>query len=138
MKLIEGVSKGGYGTVMKVENTVNKKIYAMKVIKKSFKTSNSLMIELYGMKNISSHGENNDGKNHPFLQEFYGAFESKNNVFILSEFISGGDCFYHLSTRSFSFTENQVRIILAELFLALEYLHSVLKLLHCDIKVCKK
>ena len=68
----------------------------------------------------------------------HSAFETSGDVFFVLELVSGGDLFYHLTERfnatNFGFSEDETRILLAELVLALEHLHAA-GFLHRDIKV---
>ena len=51
------------------------------------------------------------------------------NIFIVSDYVSGGELFTHLYQRE-KFTEDEVRIYIGEIILALEHLHKVGTLPH--------
>jgi len=83
----------------------------------------------------------NQQTNAPFLQQCFDSFEDKFNVFFITELIRGGDLFFHLSELPLScnritngFSEDESRILLAEIFLGLEFLHQQ-NYIHCDIKI---
>ncbi|KAI5181045.1 hypothetical protein NEOKW01_1286 [Nematocida sp. AWRm80] len=58
----------------------------------------------------------------PFLMSMYGYFQTSTHLFFITEFASGGDLYFHLFNRSI--TPEEIRIILAEVILGLEYLHE--------------
>jgi serine/threonine protein kinase len=132
--VLDGLGQGGYATVVKVQHLISKECFAMKVISKTCSLSKrerhkeSLFNELKFMTEIPAS---------PFVQRCHFAFESPTNVFFVVDLITGGDLFHHLTRRSQSnstFSEDEVRTILAELFLALSHLHSH-HIVHRDIKV---
>lgn len=51
------------------------------------------------------------------------AFQDKLTLYLIMEFVNGGELFYHLQMAG-KFDENRVRFYMAELVLALEYLHK--------------
>lgn len=60
------------------------------------------------------------------------AFQTEGKLYIILEFMRGGDLFTRLS-REVMFTEDDVKFYLAELALALSYLHS-LGIVYRDLK----
>ncbi|KAI9728979.1 MAG: putative protein serine/threonine kinase [Chrysothrix sp. TS-e1954] len=71
------------------------------------------------------------GLNSPYVTKYYGSFLKGSDLWIIMEFCSGGSCSDLL--RPGKISEEYVTIILHELLLGLEYLHSDKKL-HRDIK----
>merc|ERR1712100_494807 len=61
--------------------------------------------------------------NHPYLVHLHYAFQTEQHIIFCMDFVRGGDLFYHLS-RVTLFKEAPARFIVAELTLALEYLHQ--------------
>jgi serine/threonine protein kinase len=61
--------------------------------------------------------------NHPFVMKLQFAFQDKVNLYLLMEFVNGGELFYHLQLAG-KFAEVRARFYLAETILALEYLHK--------------
>ena len=132
--VIGGLGQGSFADVVKVRNLETDKVYAMKVIAKkivvSQKARERLSMELCAMTKMPRS---------PFLQRCYGAFESATNIFFVVDLNSGGDLFFHLSSRfsekhGWHLSENEGRVILAELALAIEHMHEN-GYLHKDIKV---
>lgn len=120
------VGRGGFGRVWKVERKIRPEIYAMKEMSKAKATEkNSIKMiqnELLLLKHIR----------HPFLINMHYAFQSREYLYIILDYMSGGDLRYHIC-RQRTFTEQQVKFFISCLLLALEYLHSN-KLVHRDVK----
>ncbi|KAI5165935.1 hypothetical protein NEIRO02_0820 [Nematocida sp. AWRm79] len=58
----------------------------------------------------------------PFLLHIKGYFQTKTYVFFITEFVPGGDLYFHLQNRTIS--ADEIQMILAGLVLAIEWLHS--------------
>jgi ribosomal protein S6 kinase alpha-5 len=74
----------------------------------------------------------------PFLQKCHLAFENNFNIYFILDLHQGGDLFHHLLQRCLKgfngLEENEVKIILSEVYLALEHLHNH-NIIHRDIKI---
>jgi len=129
----DGLGQGGYGVVMEVEHTKSKRRFAMKAIAKDKlrrrRDRERLTLELKIMGSLPPS---------PFCQQYYEAFETKTCVFIMMDVQKGGDLFFHLmeriNTQGTALSEKEVRVILAELTLALEHVHKE-GYIHRDLKV---
>ena len=72
--------------------------------------------------------------NHPFIVNMHFSFQDYDNLYLIMDYLSGGDLRYHLSHRKSSlFTETQTKFFLSNIIIALEYIHSK-KIIHRDIK----
>jgi serine/threonine protein kinase len=60
---------------------------------------------------------------HPFVMKLQFAFQDEFHLYLIMEFINGGELFYHLK-KDTRFDENRAKFYCAELVLALEYLHE--------------
>ena len=69
---------------------------------------------------------------HPFIINMHFAFQTKDNLYIIMDYLSGGDLRYNMCKYK-RFSETQAKFILCCLILALEYLHHN-KIIHRDIK----
>jgi len=69
---------------------------------------------------------------HPFLVNIQYAFQDPSYVYLVSDFMAGGDLRYHLSKRV-KFSQEPTRFIVACLVAALQYVHSNC-IIHRDIK----
>ena len=124
----KNIGKGAFGKVLLVRLKNNKnKLYAMKVMKKQDVTESNLV------ENIRLEREIMEKGNSPFLVELFYAFQSKVNFYFVMEFIPGGDLFVLLRKQR-KFPEEAVRFYAVEVILALEYLHSKMKIIYRDLK----
>ena len=72
--------------------------------------------------------------NHPFIVNMHFSFQDSDNLYLILDYLSGGDLRYHLSHRKASlFNENQTKFFLSNIIIALDYIHSK-KIIHRDIK----
>jgi serine/threonine protein kinase len=121
---IKLIGKGSFGKVVLVKK--DDKYYAMKILKKKFlrefkqqfntKNERNLMIQL----------------NFPFIIKLNYAFQDVKKLYIVSEFMQGGELFYHLHRETF-FSEEKIRFYASEIILALEFLHNN-NIIYRDIK----
>lgn len=70
--------------------------------------------------------------NHPFIVKLHYAFQTEGKLYLILDFLRGGDLFTRLS-KEVMFTEEDVKFYLAELALALDHLHS-LGIIYRDLK----
>jgi serine/threonine protein kinase len=68
----------------------------------------------------------------PYIVKLYYAFQSKENLYLVMEYLIGGDLSTLLQAMGY-FDEDMARFYTAEIVLALEYLHS-LGITHRDLK----
>ena len=120
------VGKGAYGKVHQVRKKNDGRIFAMKVMRKEMliRTNNVsyTITERNILRNIR----------HPFIASLYYAFQTKGKVYLVMDFLNGGQLLYHMRKQAM-LSEQAVKIYAAEIVLALEYLHS-LDIVHRDIK----
>ena len=69
---------------------------------------------------------------HPFIVKLHYAYQTEGKVYLVLDFLRGGDLFTRLS-KEVMFTERDVQFYLAELSLALDHLHS-LGIVYRDLK----
>ena len=108
---------GSFGRVLLVRLKRNNKLYAMKILNKSFlkkrhqeehtKTERDLMVKI----------------NSPFVINIKFAFQDNSKLYIVTEFMQGGDMFFHLHEIG-KFKEDRAKFYFIELTLALEFLHK--------------
>lgn len=116
-KQIKQIGKGSFGEVYQVQKLTGTKsknqIYAMKILNKtSLKTKDRLRTVLE-RRILTSF-------NHPNLVNCHYAFQTTSDLYLILDYVAGGDLF---SLLGFTFTEDQVKFVCAELVLAITYLH---------------
>ena len=116
---IKLLGRGSFGEVLLVRLKANKKVYAMKILNKKLlkikkqqthtKTERDLMVKI----------------NSPFIVNIKSAFQDISKLYIVSEFMQGGDMFFHMHDgRIVTFNNEKARFYVMELVLALESLHK--------------
>ena len=125
-KQLKVLGKGKYGKVFLVEHIETKKLFAMKRLKKSDITN------LKKIEHIKTERNLLENLNHPFIVKLYYAFQDKENLYFVTDFMQGGEFFSFLS-KSVQLKEKQARFYLSEILLALEYIHNN-KCIYRDLK----
>jgi serine/threonine protein kinase len=92
-------------------------IFAMKVIRKDNVVKRNAVEHTMAENKILKH------INHPFLVNLKYAFQTKLHLYMVIDYLNGGELFYHL-TRDDYFSEERTRFYAAEVVLALGYLHD--------------
>jgi len=68
----------------------------------------------------------------PFLAKLHYSFQSDNELFLIMDFINGGELFHHLSVEK-RFSEDRTRFYAAQIVLGIDYLHN-LGVIYRDLK----
>ena len=87
------------------------------------KAENAVMKERLYLSNMRS----------PFIVNMICSFQDLNNLYLGLELLKGGDLRYHLINHTQTFTESQVKFLVSNLILGLEYIHSR-NIIHRDLK----
>jgi serine/threonine protein kinase len=125
-KKLKVLGKGSFGEVLLVQLFANKKYYAMKIlIKKQVKlrhqeahtkAERDLMVKI----------------NCPFIVNIKFAFQDEYKLYIITEFMQGGEMFFHLHKEK-KFSNEKTRFYVVEIILAIEFLHKN-NMLYRDLK----
>lgn len=99
---------------------------AMKVLNKGFLAKNNHLKYAISEANILKKAS------HPFVLKMHYSFQTPQNLYMILDLCSGGDLAYHLSIKEI-FEENEARFFIAEVLLAIEYIHS-LNVVYRDLK----
>ena len=126
-ELLKVIGMGAFGKVLQVRNRHSKQILAMKVISKRLLRRKSGYIE-----NVQAERNILTRIRHPFVVTMHCSFQSKEKLFIIMDFLAGGELFLRIG-REGIFLEKTAAFYLAEIILALDHLHS-LGILHRDLK----
>lgn len=111
------LGKGSFGEVFLVEKISNKKLYAMKVLRKDKILNQNLTRYAKTERNVLSI------MNHPFIVGLNSAFQTETKLYLILEYCPNGDL-GNLITKKRRFTEEVAKIYSAEITLALEALHN--------------
>lgn len=126
-ELLKVIGMGAFGKVLQVRNRQSQKILAMKVISKRLLKRNSGYVE-----NIHAERDILTKIRHPFVVTMHCSFQTKEKLFIIMDFLAGGELFLRLG-REGIFRESTAAFYLGEIILALDHLHSC-GVLHRDLK----
>lgn len=111
------LGRGGYGKVLQVRHRKRGGVYAMKVLRKSELVKRKQVRRTLTERDILSKVR------HPFIVKLEFAFQTDKKLYMGLEFVSGGDLFTVLS-RDGLVDETRARLYIAEIALALQYLHD--------------
>ena len=98
------IGKGGFGKVWKVIEKKTRLIYALKEMQKV------KVIDKRSEKAIKYERELLARMKHPFIVNMYYSFQDDDNLYIVLDYLQGGDLRYHVS-RYRKFTEEQTSIL---------------------------
>uniref|UniRef100_A0A1B6CU71 Ribosomal protein S6 kinase n=1 Tax=Clastoptera arizonana TaxID=38151 RepID=A0A1B6CU71_9HEMI len=127
-ELLKVLGQGSFGKVFLVRKVVgldSGTLYAMKVLKKATlkvrdrvrtKMERNILVDV----------------RHPFIVRLHYAFQTEGKLYLILDFLRGGDLFTRLS-KEVMFTEEDVKFYLAELALAVDHIHS-LGIIYRDLK----
>mmetsp|Transcript_32109 Transcript_32109/g.32491 ORF Transcript_32109/g.32491 Transcript_32109/m.32491 type:complete len:727 (-) Transcript_32109:516-2696(-) len=116
-----------FGKVLQVRNKQTSQILAMKIISKRQLRKKSGYIE-----NVQAERNILKRVNHPFVVNMHCSFQTRDKLFILMDFLAGGELFLRLGLEGI-FLENDACFYLSEIILGVDHLH-VLGILHRDLK----
>eukprot|EP00906_Rhabdomonas_costata_P023454 RCo033745 len=119
------LGEGAFGKVYRVKHKTTGMEHAMKVIEKSKLRTSQARAAMQGEKLLLQ------TLSHPYIVRLHRSFQTHDKLFLLMDYLPGGDCYY-LMTR-LRFPEEVVRIHTAQITLALSYLHS-LNIVYRDLK----
>lgn len=124
------LGKGGYGKVFQVRKCTGKDagtFFAMKVLHKAAIIRNQ-------KDTAHTKAERNilEAVKHPFIVGLSYAFQTDGKLYLILEYLSGGELFMHLE-REGIFLEDTACFYLAEIILALQHLHR-LGIIYRDLK----
>ena len=125
-RIVEKIGEGGMGVVFKAEDTVLKRIVALKILNKT------LVADKRNLERFFSEARSTASLTQANIVTVYDVGQIKDDYFISMEFIEG-DNFMNLIRRKKVFSPSQVVFIAIKLFKALDYSHRK-GIIHRDIK----
>ncbi|OMJ25022.1 Serine/threonine-protein kinase ppk18 [Smittium culicis] len=125
--LLKPISKGAYGSVYLAKKKSTGEYFAIKVLKKSDMIAKNQISNIKAERKIMIAQTDS-----PFVVKLLYTFQSRNYLYLVMEYLNGGDCASLLKTLG-SLSEEWTRSYLAEVVLGLENLHN-LNIVHRDLK----
>ncbi|KAI5635216.1 protein kinase domain-containing protein [Phthorimaea operculella] len=117
-EIVETIAKGAFGEVIKVKKVCEDKDYALKVLSKSQIISEGAVRQVKEEARIQS-----AVGHHPFIAGAVARWQTKKRLYIVSEYIPGGELLALLDKYG-KLPEELVKIFLAEIAVALDFLHN--------------
>jgi serine/threonine protein kinase len=132
---IKVLGKGSYGKVLLVREISTGKLFAQKQLKKASLIINENTNEVHELNYRRTLNEKTilEMVNHPNIVKLYYAFQDNNKVYLILEYLDGGELFHHLAQERFM-SEKSASYYIAQMILALRYLHCNLKVIYRDLK----
>ncbi|OHS97430.1 RAC-alpha serine/threonine-protein kinase [Tritrichomonas foetus] len=112
------IGSGYSGEVLLAQNIRTMKYYALKSIPKQNLMKSHRIMRTMAERNILMRAS------HPFITNLVSTFQTSDRLFLVLEFVSGGDLLFHMN-RSVMFEDSQIKLYLAEIATALSYLHNM-------------
>uniref|UniRef100_A0A670Z792 Protein kinase C n=1 Tax=Pseudonaja textilis TaxID=8673 RepID=A0A670Z792_PSETE len=116
--LIRVIGRGSYAKVLLVRLKKNDQIYAMKVVKKELVHDDEDIDWVQTEKHVFEQASNN-----PFLVGLHSCFQTTSRLFLVIEYVNGGDLMFHMQ-RQRKLPEEHARFYAAEICIALNFLHE--------------
>ncbi|TMW56325.1 hypothetical protein Poli38472_006335 [Pythium oligandrum] len=115
---IKMIGCGGFGHVMVARHRATDQLVAIKTLsKKAIATQHQIQHSLSEKAVLTL------CRHHPFIIQMHAAFQTIDHLHMVLDYCPGGELFFHLS-RVGRFREHQAAFYVAEVFLALEFLHN--------------
>jgi len=115
--LLKVLGKGSFGKVLLVRKKDDAAIFAMKCLKKQ------RVFQRHQVEHTKTERRVLGYLDHPFLVSLHYAFQTDQKLYLVLDYCTGGELFFHLS-KAGRFTEDRTRFYIAEIVLAIDYLHS--------------
>ncbi|XP_023898556.2 probable serine/threonine protein kinase IREH1 isoform X1 [Quercus suber] len=125
-EIIKPISRGAFGRVFLAKKRTTGDLFAIKVLKKADMIRKNAVESILAERDILISVRNR------FVVRFFYSFTCRENLYLVMEYLNGGDL-YSLLRNLGCLDEDVARVYIAEVVLALEYLHS-LRVVHRDLK----
>jgi serine/threonine-protein kinase RIM15 len=116
--IIKPISKGAFGSVFLAKKKVTGDYFAIKVLKKADMIAKNQITNVKAERMILMKQAES-----PFVAKLYFTFQSKENLYLVMEYLNGGDCAALIKSLG-SLPEEWTKNYIAEVVLGLEYLHQ--------------
>jgi hypothetical protein len=116
-ELVKAISKGAFGSVFLAKKKITGLYYAIKVLRKAD------MVAKNQVSNIKSERTILTQLDSPYVVKLYSTFQSRNHIYLVMEFLNGGDCAALLKAMG-QFDEPWSKQYITEMIQGLEFLHQ--------------
>ncbi|TFY83938.1 hypothetical protein EWM64_g55 [Hericium alpestre] len=126
-EIIKPISKGAFGSVFLAKKKATGDYFAIKVLKKADMIAKNQITNVKAERMILMKQAES-----PFVAKLFFTFQSKENLYLVMEYLNGGDCAALIKTLG-ALPEEWTKQYIAEVVLGLEYLHQR-GIVHRDLK----
>ncbi|KAK6531657.1 hypothetical protein TWF694_002834 [Orbilia ellipsospora] len=119
-QMLRLIGRGTFGQVYQVRKKDTNRIYAMKILSKKVIVQKKEVAHTIGERNILVRTATTDS---PFIVGLKFSFQTPTDLYLVTDYMSGGELFWHLQQEG-RFSEERAKFYIAELILALEHLHN--------------
>lgn len=116
-ELVKTIGTGTFGRVYLTYNKHSNSFFAMKVLRKKD------VIKLRQVEHINNERAILSAISFPFIVNLIETYQDNRCVFLLEDFVQGGEVFMHLR-KAGRFKDEVAKFYVSEIVLALEYLHN--------------
>lgn len=120
------IGRGYFGKVMLVKHRLTGMKYALKTVRKELLNDDKVIENIFSERNILMKIK------HPFIVRLHFSFQTESKIYFGLEYASGGELFYHEQPAEV-LDFDDARLYIAEITLALEYLHGM-GIIYRDLK----
>uniref|UniRef100_A0A8C4Q714 Serine/threonine-protein kinase greatwall n=1 Tax=Eptatretus burgeri TaxID=7764 RepID=A0A8C4Q714_EPTBU len=124
--VLKPVSRGAFGKVYLARRSGDDRLYAVKVMKKVEMVNKNMVHQVQAERNALALSKS------PFIVHLYYSLQTANNIYLVMEYLVGGDLKSLLHVYGYFDEEMAIKYI-AEVALALDYLHRH-GIIHRDLK----
>lgn len=117
-EIIKPISKGAFGSVFLARKKATGDYYAIKVLKKADMIAKNQITNVKAERMILMKQAES-----PFVAKLFFTFQSKENLYLVMEYLNGGDCAALIKSLG-ALPEEWTKQYIAEVVLGLEYLHQ--------------
>mmetsp|Transcript_10877 Transcript_10877/g.40562 ORF Transcript_10877/g.40562 Transcript_10877/m.40562 type:complete len:336 (-) Transcript_10877:193-1200(-) len=115
--LLETLGTGTFGRVKLCKHRKSGRYFAMKILRKAD------IIRLKQVEHLMSEKAVLSSLDHPFIVKLYKTFQDEHTLYMIMEYVVGGELFFHLRKVG-KFPNDVAKFYAAEIILAMEYLHK--------------
>lgn len=126
---IRCLGKGTFGIVHLVKQHTTGRLYAQKQFRKASLTTHERLVQ----QTKTERAILESVKRHPFVVKLFYAFQDEEKLYLILEYAQGGELFTQLA-KARMFPEPVAVFYMAEMVLALDYLHRHLGVVYRDLK----
>jgi PAS domain S-box-containing protein len=125
-EIIKPVSKGAFGSVFLAKKKITGQYFAIKVLKKADMVAKNQVMNIKSERTILTQLDS------PYVVKLFSTFQSKNHIYLVMEYLNGGDCAALLKAMG-TLSEEWSRQYVSEMIAGLEFLHHR-DIVHRDLK----